>query len=117
MIFRGGAFLSELLPALSLGGATGLLRTLRSGSSASPLLRRGFEHSAGGISPGVESPIHPMPETCRWDAIGARVRHPLSLDELPLRSTVRQGIERCDEISDRPAGNEEVFSEEPQMLV
>src|SRR5699024_10541266 len=50
------------------------------------------------VSPSVESPVHPMPEASRWDAVGSRIGHPTTIDELPLRSTIRQGVERGDEV-------------------
>lgn len=74
-------------------------------------------HDAAVVSPGVESPVHPVPEASCEDATGSRVGHPLAVDELPVCSTVREAVDSCDEISDRPAGGEVVVGQGPQVFV
>ena len=67
-----------------------LLLLLRCLFPAKTCLGGGFFDRLIVVTPGVESPAHPVAESCCGDSIGSRVGHPLAADELAVRSTVRQ---------------------------
>ena len=107
---RGFVPLSLLIacPLLSLPLLLGCI------CSANTCLSGGLNHCSL-VSPGVQSPVHPVPKSSCRDPIGSGERYPLTIAELSLLPAAWQSVQCCQEVTKRPACREEVFGQERQM--